>query len=44
MALIHTFKTIGNRDDIMQKYQLSINIYLTQILNVLMDLFEYRKI
>lgn len=40
MALIHTFKTIGNRDDIMQKYQLSINIYLTQILNVLMDLFE----
>ena len=40
MALIHTFKTIGNREDIMQKYQLSINIYLTQILNVLMDLFE----
>ena len=40
MALIHTFKTIGNREDIMQKYQLSINIYLTQILNVLLDLFE----
>lgn len=40
MALIHTFKTIGNREDIMQKYQFSINIYLTQILNVLMDLFE----
>lgn len=40
MALIHTFKTIGNQEDIMQKYQLSINIYLTQILNVLMDLFE----
>ena len=40
MALIHTFKTIGNREDIMQKYQLSINIYLTQILNVLIDLFE----
>ena len=40
MALIHTFKTIGNREDIMQKYQLSINIYLTQLLNVLMDLFE----
>lgn len=40
MALIHTFKTIGNREDIMQKYQLSINIYLTQILNVLLNLFE----
>lgn len=40
MALIHTFKTIGNREDIIQKYQLSINIYLTQILNVLLDLFE----
>lgn len=40
MALIHTFKTIGNREDIMQKYQLSINIYLTQILNVLLDFFE----
>ena len=40
MALIHTLKKIGNREDIMLKYKHSINIYLTQILNVLMDLYE----
>lgn len=40
VALIHTFKMIGYREEIMQKFQLSINIYLTQILNVLMDLYE----
>lgn len=40
VALIHTFKKIGYREDVMLKYKHSINIYLTQILNVLMDLYE----
>lgn len=40
LALIYTFKNINNREDILQKYQYSINLLLTQTLNVLLDLFE----
>lgn len=40
LALIHTFKNIENQEEIIKKYQDSINKYLTQILNTLMDLYE----
>lgn len=40
LALIHTFKKIDNREEIMKKYQQAINNFLTQILNVLLDLYE----
>ena len=40
LTLIHTFKKINNQNEIIKRYQISINIYLTQILNVLLDLYE----
>lgn len=40
LALIHTFKKIDNREEVMKKYQQAINNFLTQILNVLLDLYE----
>lgn len=40
LALIHTFKKIENKEDIIRKYQLSINIFLTQILNNLLDIYD----
>lgn len=40
LALIYTFKKITDKDDVVRRYQQSINIFLTQILNVLLDIFE----
>lgn len=40
LALIHTFKKINNQNEIIKRYQFSINIFLTQILNVLLDIYE----
>lgn len=40
LALIHTFKKIENKEYIIRKYQCSINIFLTQILNTLLDIYD----
>lgn len=40
LALIYTFKNIENQKEILRKYQLSINVFLTQIVNILMDIYE----
>ena len=40
LALIYTFKKIEYQEEILWKYRDSINYFMTQILNVLMDIYE----
>lgn len=40
LTLIYTFKNIEHQEEILEKYQLSLNHWMTYILNVLLDLYE----
>ena len=40
LALIYLFKNIENQETLLEKYQQSLNLLMTHILNVLLDLYE----
>lgn len=40
LTLIYTFENIAHQEEILEKYQQSLNHWMTHILNVLLDLYE----